>query len=88
MEKETIEKGCLIALSLPEGMAPERLYVGLVKSVHSRGVRLGVVDKLGVDMGYDLFVAWEYLKVFIFTTPQENMEPFWSCVFHWAEKTT
>jgi hypothetical protein len=34
MEKETIEKGCLIALSLPEGMAPERLYVGLVKSVH------------------------------------------------------
>jgi hypothetical protein len=88
MEKKTIEKGCLIALTLPEGMVPERLYVGVVKDDDSHGVRLGLVDKHGVDLGYDLFVSWEHLQVFLLATPQENMESFWNCVFRWAEKTT
>jgi len=88
MEKETIEKGCLIALTLPEGMVPERLYVGLVKVVDSRGVRLGLVDRNGVDLGYDLFVSWEHLQVFLVANPQEGLESFWSCVYSWAEKTT
>ncbi|OEU70575.1 MAG: hypothetical protein BA863_02165 [Desulfovibrio sp. S3730MH75] len=88
MEEKIIEKGCLIALTLPEGTVPERLYVGLVKAVDSRGVRLGLVDRLAVDLGYDLFVSWEHLKVFLLVTPQENLEPFWKCVSRWAEKIT
>jgi hypothetical protein len=88
MEKETIEKGCLIALTLPDGMVPERLYVGVVKVVDSRGVRLGLVDRNGVDLGYDLFVSWEHLQVFLLANPQEGLESFWNCVFSWAEKTT
>jgi len=52
-----------MALTLPDGMVPERLYVGLVKVVDSRGVRLGLVDRNGVDLGYDLFVSWEHLQV-------------------------
>lgn len=88
MENKIIEKGCLIALTLPEGMVPEQLYVGLVKIVDSRGVRLGLVDRNGVELGYDLFVSWEHLQVFLVANPQEGLESFWSCVFSWAEKTT
>ena len=88
METKTIEKGCLIALILPDGMVPERLYVGLVKVVDSRGVRLGLLDRNGVELGYDLFVSWEHLQVFLVATPQDGSESFWNCVFSWAEKTT
>jgi len=41
MEKKTIEKGCLIALILPDGMVPERLYVGLVKVVFGETIESG-----------------------------------------------
>ena len=69
-------------------MVPERLYVGLVKVVDSRGVRLGLLDRNGVDLGYDLFVSWEHLQVFLVANPQEGLESFWNCVFSWVEKTT
>ncbi len=61
--------GFLVALTVKEGTAPLRCYVGEVQSADEHGVRLTLADWI-VDMasGWDFFAPWESITAALVAT--------------------
>ena len=74
---QTIAAGFWIALTLREGTAPLRSYVGQVQAVDTNGVRLTLIDWLiGNASGYDLFVPWLNIEAALIATPEHDADGF------------
>ncbi|EGK85120.1 hypothetical protein [Microcoleus vaginatus] len=80
MEKykdQTIAAGFWVALTLREGTAPLRSYVGEVQTVDGNGIRLTLIDWISLTLnGFDLFVPWSNIEAALIATPEHNSERF------------
>jgi len=76
--------GHWVALTLPEGVAPLRSYVGQVQATDEYGVRITLVQWLtGTATGYDLFVPWEHIQSALVATPEHDIEGFAESAGRW-----
>lgn len=58
---QTLAVGFWVAITLAEGMAPLRSYVGKVQAVDEHGMRLTLIDWFTMSATvYDLFVPREH----------------------------
>jgi hypothetical protein len=74
---QTIAAGFWVALTLREGTAPLRSYVGEVQAVDGNGIRLTLIDWISLTMsGSDLFVPWSNIEAALIATPEHNPEMF------------
>jgi len=74
---QTIAAEFWIALTLREGTAPLRSYVGQVQAVDTNGIRLTLIDWLiGNASGYDLFVPWLNIEAALIATPEHDADGF------------
>lgn len=78
--------GYWVALSISDGIAPLRCYVGKIQAIDSHGVRITLVDWVtGSDAGWDLFVAWGDIKASLVATPEHDNENFLHSSAQWQE---
>ncbi len=76
-EDQTIAAGFLVALTLREGTAPLRSYVGEVQTVDGNGIRLTLIDWISLTMsGSDLFVPWSNIEAALIATPEHDSDIF------------
>lgn len=62
-EKQALAVGYWAAVSLPDGAAPMRSYVGEINAVDDRGIRLTLIDWLsGTAYGFDVFIPWANIQ--------------------------
>lgn len=79
MNKETKEANCLevgfnTALVSKKNSLPLRCYVGKVKAVDDKGVRLTLIDWVLCNFtGHDLFVTWDNIESAFVATPEDEM---------------
>lgn len=70
-----LEVGYHVALSLKEGAAPLRSYIGEIQAVDATGIRVTLMDFfVGRAAGFDLFVPWSQLTAALVFTSEHNSE--------------
>jgi len=83
---QTIAAEFWIALTLREGTAPLRSYVGQVQAVDANGVRLTLIDWVtGSASGYDLFVPWSNIEAALIATPEHDAKGFGERAAEWKK---
>jgi hypothetical protein len=83
---QTIAAEFWIALTLREGTAPLRSYVGQVQAVDANGVRLTLIDWIiGSASGYDLFVPWTNIEAALIATPEHDADGFGERAAAWQK---
>ena|SRR6266853_3111688 len=87
VKKSTLSPGFCVALTLRQGTAPLRCYVGEVQYVDNHGVRITLVDWIGGTFsGPDLFVPWSSLESALIATPDHHMKEFEREASNWQDK--
>lgn len=75
VEKATLYKGNIVAITLRPNSAPLRSYVGEVQSVDQYGVRITLIDYvIGKAVGFDVFVSWPEITSCLVATEQHSLD--------------
>lgn len=80
----SLEVGYVVALSLVEGAAPLRSYVGQIEAIDDRGIRLTLIDWIaGRPDSWDLFVPWESITAALVATESHAVNEFGDPAADW-----
>jgi hypothetical protein len=78
-----------VALTLREGTAPLRCYVGQVQAVDEHGVRITLIDWLtGAANEWDFFATWDSITSALVATPAHATELFADAAAKWQSQST
>ena len=70
-----IYPGNIVALTLAEGAAPLRCYVGEVQAVDEKGVRITLMDWIaGSFVGMDMFAPWNRITAALVATEDHSLD--------------
>lgn len=72
----SLSPGFVVNLTIREGAAPCRCYLGKIQDVDEYGIRITLADILGF-CGYDLFVPWSNIESSLVSTPQHDPQGFY-----------
>ncbi len=79
--------GYWVALTLQEGAAPLRCYVGRVQAVDEHGVRITLIDWLtGTATDWDFFASWSVITSALVATPEHHLEDFGKSASKWQKR--
>ena len=89
-QDDILQVGYAVALTLPEGVAPLRCYVGQIEAINDRGLRMTLVDWLiGTFTGNDLFVPWSNIESCLVCTDDHDLGLFLKYgAIKWQENMT
>ena len=73
-QDDTLQVGYAVALTLPEGIAPSRCYVGQIEAIDDRGLRMTLMDwSIGGFTSNDLFVPWSNIESCLVCTDNHHL---------------
>ena len=73
-QDDTLQVGYAVALTLPEGVAPSRCYVGQIEAIDDRGLRMTLMDwSIGGFTSNDLFVPWSNIESCLVCTDNHDL---------------
>lgn len=82
--RQPLEVGYWVALSLKEGSAPLRCYIGEVRAINEVGVRLTLADFLvGKMCHFDFFAPWSIILAALVATEEDDHELWIKSASNW-----
>ena len=76
-QSDTLQVGYAVALTLPEGVAPLRCYVGQIEVIDDLGLRMTLMDwVVGTFTSDDLFVPWSNIESCLVCKENHDLELF------------